>query len=265
METRVLYPSAIIGDQLTGRLAVLNWVAPPLRHYLLCSYGAITPVVSHAAVVDACWNALNAGDFPAKTVVTSDQTRNPVFRWVKRCIDVLVALTILVPFSWLLLTVWLGVRLQSRGPGLFTQKRVGQDGRIFTCYKFRTMAQGSPNVGTHEVSVSLVTPLGKWLRRTKLDELPQAINILLNQMSLVGPRPSLPNQAEVIEERRKRGVLAVKPGITGLAQVNKIDMSQPATLAKWDAQYIQLRSLRLDLSIIVETLKGRGGGDAMTP
>ncbi|MBN9332109.1 sugar transferase [Devosia sp.] len=265
VETRVIYPSAIVGDQLNGRLALLNAASPSLRKGLLELYSAITPVADHAAVATACWNALNAPDFPQQTVVSRDQSKNSAFLWIKRCTDVLVALAILVPFCWLLVAIWLAVKLQSRGPGIFAQERVGQDGRIFTCFKFRTMAQDSPNVGTHEASTSLVTPLGKVLRSTKLDELPQAINILLNQMSLVGPRPSLPNQAQVISEREKLGVLTVKPGITGLAQVKKVDMSQPATLAQWDAQYVQLRSLRLDLSIALQTLRGKGGGDAMAP
>ncbi|RYD68852.1 MAG: sugar transferase [Verrucomicrobiaceae bacterium] len=182
---------------------------------------------------------------------------------MKRCVDLGAALVILLPFFWLLALIWLAVRLQSPGPGIFAQKRIGKSGQVFTCYKFRTMAEGTPNVGTHEASATMVTPLGKLLRRTKLDELPQAINILLNQMSLVGPRPCLPNQDKVISERQKLNALSIKPGITGLAQINQIDMSQPELLARWDARYVKLRSLRLDLTILFRTALGGGHGDPM--
>jgi lipopolysaccharide/colanic/teichoic acid biosynthesis glycosyltransferase len=263
MRTSVLYPSAVTGDRLTGHLKVLNRFPPTPRAALLDLYGALTPIVDHSAVIEECWQALTQSDFPSQKVVTRDQSLSVAFNVVKRSIDIATALLILVLFSWLLAIIWLSVKIQSSGPGIFAQERVGKDGAIFTCYKFRTMAEGSPNLGSHEVSASLVTPIGGILRRTKLDELPQAINILLNQMSLVGPRPSLPNQTAVVSEREGLGVLAIKPGITGLSQVNKIDMSQPVDLARCDAEYAELRSLRLDLSILIQTLRGSGRGDAI--
>jgi lipopolysaccharide/colanic/teichoic acid biosynthesis glycosyltransferase len=99
------------------------------------------------------------------------------------------------------------------------------------------------------------------MRSSKLDELPQVWNIIRNEISLVGPRPCLPIQTQLIDERRERGVLAVKPGITGLAQVNGIDMSDPARLAKCDARYVRLQSLLLDIRLIISTALGRGNGD----
>lgn len=263
IETRILHLSAVIGDPLTGRLAALNRAPRSIRKHMLELYAAITPVANIASVVDTCWQALTYKNFASQSIVTRDQSDNPAFAAVKRGVDLAAALVILVPFIWLLAIIWLAVRLQSPGPGIFAQPRVGQNGRIFTCYKFRTMAQGSPNVGTHEASTALVTSIGKILRRTKLDELPQAFNILLNQMSLVGPRPCLPNQDAVIAARQKLDVLAAKPGITGLAQVNQVDMSQPELLAQWDARYVKLRSLRLDFTILIQTALGRGNGDAM--
>ena len=98
---------------------------------------------------------------------------------------------------------------------------------MFTCYKFRTMAQGAPLAGSHEVSGSWITPIGRRLRSLKLDELPQLFNVLRGDMSLVGPRPCLPNQAEVIAARRARDVFNIRPGITGIAQLTSIDMSKP--------------------------------------
>lgn len=265
IDTRILYLAAVIGHRLTGKLAVLDRFPRILRGPLVALYSAITPVVEIAAATDEFWQALTSHSYPNQQIVARDQSMNLAFAAIKRTIDLVAALVILIPFVWLLAAIWLAVRLQSPGPGIFAQKRIGQGGKVFTCYKFRTMSKGSPNIGTHEAPASLVTPIGKILRRTKLDELPQAFNILLNQMSLVGPRPSLPNQHLVIEERQQQGVLAVKPGITGLAQVNQIDMSEPARLARCDSRYVQLQSLRLDLRIIVHTLLGRGNGDAMTP
>ncbi len=118
-----------------------------------------------------------------------------------------------------LIPVAVAIRLESAGPALFRQQRVGRDGKTFTCYKFRTMRSGTVQAASHEVSASAVTRLGAVLRKLKIDELPQAINILRNEMSLIGPRPCLPAQTALIAERTRRGVLALKPGITGYAQV----------------------------------------------
>ena len=100
--------------------------------------------------------------------------------------------------------------------------------------------------------------------KTKIDELPQVLNIFKNEMSLIGPRPCLPVQEELIQARQALGVLSVKPGISGLAQINNIDMSDPELLARWDAKYIHLRSLLLDLKIFIATVLGRGQGDKVS-
>ncbi|WMT92439.1 sugar transferase [Pelagibacterium sp. H642] len=179
----------------------------------------------------------------------------------KRTIDLGFALVVLIFFWWLLLIVGIAIKLQSPGPAIFAQKRVGRDGRTFTCYKFRTMRLGTPNVGSHDAPRDAITPIGKFMRSSKLDELPQVWNIIRNEISLVGPRPCLPIQTQLIDERRERGVLAVKPGITGLAQVNGIDMSDPVRLAKCDARYVRLQSLLLDAKLMIQTALGRGSGD----
>jgi len=162
---------------------------------------------------------------------------------------------------WLLLIVWFSVKCGSPGPGIYAQERVGRYGKTFTCYKFRTMQQGTVQAGTHEVSQASVTGIGRFLRRTKLDELPQVWNILKNEISLIGPRPGLPVQKELYEARQAWGVFKVKPGISGLAQVNDIDMSNPEKLARWDARYIALQSLSLDIGIVLATVSGHGQGD----
>ncbi len=154
------------------------------------------------------------------------------------------------------------IRRGSDGPGIFSQDRIGQDGVVFRCYKLRTMRSDTADVPTHMAPSSQITPLGPILRRTKLDELPQLWNILRGEMSFVGPRPCLPSQSELIEERRKLGVLALRPGITGPAQVEGIDMSEPARLARKDAEYLVAGSIANDIRLIWRTVfHGAGRGD----
>ena len=172
---------------------------------------------------------------------------------IRRVTDLGAALVILVGLSWLLIAIWLLVRLTSRGPGLFAQVRVGRQQAPFTCYKFRTMRTGTPHAATHEIPPDATTRLGRFLRRTKLDELPQAWNLLRGEMTLVGPRPCLPVQHALIAERQRRGVFALKPGLTGLAQIRNVDMRDPVRLARLDAQYQLARSCSGDVQILWRT------------
>jgi O-antigen biosynthesis protein WbqP len=157
----------------------------------------------------------------------------------------------------------LAIRLDSPGPALFRQARVGKNRCVFTCYKLRTMVQGTLSVGTHEASPASITRLGHWLRRLKLDELPQLWNVLRGEMSLVGPRPCLPSQVELIETRRVRGIYAVRPGITGPAQVAGLDMSTPVALADADAVWADAPNLPSYVKLILATVLGKGRGDAI--
>jgi lipopolysaccharide/colanic/teichoic acid biosynthesis glycosyltransferase len=184
-----------------------------------------------------------------------------VYPLVKRALDLCFVLGVVVFLWWALILIWIAVRLQSSGPGIFAQERVGQNGEKFICYKFRTMFMGTKNLGTHEISSQAITPIGKILRKTKLDELPQIINIIKNDVTLVGPRPCLPSQIELVNLRDVSEVNRLKPGITGWAQINNIDMSDPARLVIWDKQYLERKSLTLDLQIIFATAFGRGQGD----
>lgn len=165
----------------------------------------------------------------------------------------MLALPILVLIAFLLLF--------DTGSPLFRQTRVGRFGRSFTLIKFRTMRPGTASVATHLADPSAVTRLGGFLRRTKLDELPQLWNVLKGDMSLVGPRPCLPAQHELIEARRRRGVLTFRPGITGLAQISGIDMSTPELLAETDARMLTDLGVRRYFGYIALTVLGRGAGD----
>lgn len=147
------------------------------------------------------------------------------------------------------------------GSPLFFQVRVGRDEKPFRLVKFRTMRPDTLSVATHLADASAVTSFGSFLRKTKLDELPQLWNVLKGEMSLVGPRPCLPNQIELIEARRKHGVFAARPGITGLAQVNGIDMSTPKLLSETDARMLKTLSFSSYLKYILLTVSGKGSGD----
>lgn len=181
----------------------------------------------------------------------------------KRVFDLLTASVLLVLTSPLMAVIAIAVKATSAGPVFFVQTRVGRKEREFQCLKFRTMLVGSPNVATHDATSSWLTPVGRFLRQSKLDELPQLINILRGEMSLVGPRPCLPQQLELIQERRKLAVFDVLPGLTGHAQLAGIDMSAPLNLAVADADYIARRSFLGDLSILASTAMGRGARDGV--
>jgi lipopolysaccharide/colanic/teichoic acid biosynthesis glycosyltransferase len=147
------------------------------------------------------------------------------------------------------------------GSPIFKQERVGRNKVSFKLYKFRSMHVNTKSVATHLASSSSITPFGRFLRSSKLDELPQLFNVFLGDMSLVGPRPNLFNQIELIEERDKRGVYSVRPGITGLAQIQKIDMSTPQILSETDAKMITHLNIWYYFKYIFLTVSGKGFGD----
>jgi lipopolysaccharide/colanic/teichoic acid biosynthesis glycosyltransferase len=177
-----------------------------------------------------------------------------------RGIDFVLALLGLL-IVWPLLLVVMLLGWLDTGAPVFTQCRVGKYKKPFTLIKFRTMAVATASVATHQVDSCAVTRLGKLLRKTKLDELPQLVNVLKGDMSLVGPRPCLFNQHELIDARDQRGVFDVLPGITGLAQVNDIDMSTPELLAQWDQRMIASFSVAEYFRLLFLTVIGRGAGD----
>jgi len=178
----------------------------------------------------------------------------------QRSLDVLLSGTGLLLLAPLLALLWLAGWFDTGSP-LFRQQRVGRQQMPFVLIKFRTMRPDTASVGTHQVNPAAITPYGRFLRRSKLDELPQLWNVLKGDMSLVGPRPCLPNQTELVQERERRGVFAARPGITGLAQVQGVDMSEPARLAELDALMLDKISLGLYLRLLLMTVTGSGSGD----
>jgi O-antigen biosynthesis protein WbqP len=179
-----------------------------------------------------------------------------------RVFDFLFSLLGLVLGGPVLLVIYL-MGLFDTGSPIFRQERVGRAQKPFTLVKFRTMRPDTVSLASHLTDASAITPFGSFLRRTKLDELPQLWNVLKGEMSLVGPRPCLFNQAELIGERAARAVFKARPGITGLAQVNNIDMSTPKLLAETDARMLKDMTVSAYFKYIFMTLGGRGSGDVV--
>lgn len=183
---------------------------------------------------------------------------------LKRAFDILVAATGLIVGSPLLLALALAVRVSSPGPAIHWSRRVGQGNRIFAMPKFRSMRIDTPDVATHllEDPGRWITPLGRFLRRSSLDELPQLWSVLRGDMSLVGPRPALFNQDDLVALRTEAGVHRLRPGVTGWAQVNGRDELPIPDKVRLDAEYLGRRSFGFDLAIILATaraaLTGRG-------
>jgi len=180
----------------------------------------------------------------------------------KRLIDLALALPLAVVAVPVVLALLVAVRLETPGAPLLVQQRVGRGQRPFRLFKIRTMFRDTPHVASHEVGEMRVTRLGAILRGLKLDELPQLINVIGGSMSFVGPRPCLPSQDELIAERERLGVFALRPGITGPGQVAGIDMSTPTLLAETEAAYFKNATLRSDWKLMVRTALGSGRGDA---
>lgn len=153
------------------------------------------------------------------------------------------------------------IGLFDTGKPIFVQERVGRNKKPMNLYKFRTMHVNTKSVASHLASSASITKFGGFLRKSKLDELPQLINVFMGNMSLVGPRPNLFNQEELIRERDKFGVYDYLPGITGLAQINEVDMSKPEELAAKDAEMLQNLSLLMYFKYIFATISGKGQGD----
>lgn len=180
-----------------------------------------------------------------------------MYRLLKRLIDIILSLSAIILLSPLFLLIAVWVKLDSSGPILFCQKRIGINHNTFTIYKFRTMRVDTPkDTPTHllQGSKSHITRSGQFLRKSSFDEFPQLINILKGEMSLVGPRPALWNQFDLIEEREKYNANSIRPGLTGWAQINGRDELPIPAKAMLDGEYVRKVSFIFDLQIIFKTV-----------
>jgi O-antigen biosynthesis protein WbqP len=174
-------------------------------------------------------------------------------RWGKRSVDILTSAIALMVLSPLIVAVALLIKLFDPGPIIFRQKRVGKDGRDFDFFKFRSMPVGTKSVPSDQVGTVRLTWIGGLIRRSNLDELPQLWLILVGRMSLIGPRPPLRTQVELIELRQQNGALRCRPGLTGLAQVNSFNGMSVAEKAAYDGVYARKISLWGDVLIVLKT------------
>ena len=175
---------------------------------------------------------------------------------MKRVLDFLISLFVLIILSPLFLIVSVGVLISDGSPVFFRQKRVGKNNELFEIYKFRTMKRGTENVASNDLSDAdvKITRFGKILRATSIDELPQLLNILNGSMSLIGPRPLIPEETRIRDLREKYNVYSVRPGITGWAQVNGRDNVSAEKKALLDKEYVEKQSLMLDIKIFFMTI-----------
>lgn len=181
-----------------------------------------------------------------------------MYRFFKRILDFLLSIIGLILLSPVFLVLVIAVKFTSKGPVLFKQKRIGIHKTHFNIYKFRTMRTDAPkDCPTHMLSDpdQFITGIGKFLRKTSLDELPQLLNILSGKMSIVGPRPALWNQFDLIEEREKYGANDVRPGLTGWAQINGRDELPITVKAEYDGEYIKKMSFIFDIKCVIGTVK----------
>ncbi len=198
-----------------------------------------------------CYNSLPATETFIITKKIASYLR------LKRLLDIVISFTCLVLLLPLLLLISVLVSVDSKGSVIFSQKRVGKNGKLIKVYKFRTMMPEAPeNIATGELedAHSYITKSGKILRMTSLDELPQLINVLKGDMSIVGPRPLILEEGEIHKLRLKRGVYSIRPGITGLAQINGRDLLSIEDKVKFDTMYLQNVSLKTDMLIIIKSI-----------
>lgn len=174
---------------------------------------------------------------------------------MKRFTDIFFGLVLLIMLSPLLFFVSLVIKLDSKGPVIFSQRRIGRENKEFVLYKFRTMSTETPDVATHLLKdpQSYITYFGKFLRKSSIDELPQLLNIIKGDMTFIGPRPALYNQYDLIELRTKCGVHTLRPGVSGWAQVNGRDCLGISEKVDYDSYYLKHQSVFLDIKILFFT------------
>ena len=186
-------------------------------------------------------------------------------KFIKRCVDIILSFSGIILASWLYLIIIIAILIDDPGPVFFTQKRVGKNKKFFNLYKFRSMKMSTPHdIPTHllENPEKYITRVGRFLRKSSLDEIPQLWNILKGDMSVIGPRPALWNQDDLIEERDKYGANDVKPGLSGWAQINGRDELTIEDKAKLDGEYVQKMSFLFDcrcfFGTAISALRGDG-------
>ena len=182
--------------------------------------------------------------------------KKPIYSFFKRCFDIFCSFLAIILLALPMLIVAIAIKCDSKGPVFFKQDRIGKNKKIFKILKFRSMYTNTdPNAPTHQLgdATSHITKVGKFIRKTSIDELPQLFNIFIGQMSFVGPRPALWNQDDLIAERDKYHANDIKPGLTGLAQISGRDELEIPIKAKFDGEYVQKRGFFYDIGLLFKT------------
>ncbi len=258
----VLLCPIIYGKRFAGGLRFLEWLPPRLQAVCLTFLASLKPTLHVrrlAAAILLCTKYQNVN--PRRLYLANPIHRKQMFCVIIRIIDLIGASIGLTITLCLLPLLSFLIKTTSKGPIFFVQTRVGHNQRLFKCFKFRTMSVKTPEVATHLIDRGSLTLVGGFMRRYKIDELPQFINVLRGDMSIVGPRPCLPSQSKLIEARKNRGVFDLKPGVTGLAQVDGYDMSDVEGLVEQDSLFKVQNSILLYFKLVLWTMLGRGNGD----
>ncbi|MDC3063380.1 sugar transferase [Alphaproteobacteria bacterium] len=258
---RSIYLPFIYGNKMSGKLKILNAFPRTASNIIFYFLSAFKPTVNINTVLNYLFKSKLNLKKNNLIILSENICKNFVFLFFKRSFDLFFSVFIILFFWWFLILVWVIIKIETPGPGIIFQKRVGKSGKIFNCIKFRTMKSGVKQAPTHHMSSTDLTVVGGFLRTTKLDELPQVFNIILNEMSLVGPRPCLEIQHKLISKRKEFSILELKPGITGLAQISKADMSNINNITKFDFIYLKTQSIFVDINIIFKTIFGAGNID----
>ena len=248
----VIYPPLIYGESWSGSLSFLNSFPRILSTKIFTLIKIIKPSVNIDQIISICRDIDKNSN--SKIFISDDLDQNRAYGVFKLCLNGVFCIAAITIIFVIFPALFCLIKADSPGPVLFKQSRLGKGKKPFNCYKFRTMYSSTKETATHEAKKGSITRVGGFLRKTKIDELPQCINIILGQMDLIGYRPNLKSQELLKRERDTLGVYDKKPGITGLSQVSGLDMSQPSELAQTDHIYHKYRCVKLDILILIKTL-----------
>ena len=251
-----VFIGTVAPEQYAAKNRVLRQFVEIWGRALLAMLSTWQPVVLASDIVKLVTHEEGVSSTATNHILVSSLQNRSLYKMWTYSLDMTFVLASL-SISPLLLLIYFLILVVNGPPGLFAQDRIGANGSIFKLIKFRTMVNGTEGLGTHLVDPDSVTRIGSILRKTKIDELTQALNVAKREMNLIGPRPCLPSQHEVIEARRVVAIEQEAPGLTGWAQVNGISMKEPLALAELDSIYIACRSVEWDLHILQKTFGGR--------
>jgi len=251
----------VYGDGTRGKIKLLQNLPLGLGNLALWLVRSLVPIVSAQRVAEGIAGITESSDPLEETCLADPVGTFSVYGLYIAVMNFVFVVAVPTILGLPCLISAIAVATTSKGGVMFIQERVGKKKKPFKLCKFRTMFTGTPNAGTHEVGKSYVTKVGAFLRKAKIDELPQALNVLKREINLIGPRPGLAKQTELLKQRDRYGVYDILPGITGYGQVSGVDMSEPLRLAILDHRYAAFRGILLDTKIALKTATGGGFGD----